>query len=49
MTICWVRATLVIADDIATDPLVVAVVRIQTRNDHTPVCALGRQPRTGLR
>ena len=46
MTICRVGTTLVIADDIAADLLVVfAIVGIQTGNDHTPVRTLGRQAR----
>lgn len=43
-----VRATLVIADDIATDLLVVVVVGVQTSYDHTSFCALGRQARARL-
>lgn len=50
VAICRVGATLVIADDIATNPLVVVVVvvvvvGVQTGNDNTPVCALGCQAR----
>lgn len=50
MTIRGVGAALVIANDIATDLLVViVVVGVQTHHDHTPICALGRQARTRLR
>jgi hypothetical protein len=49
MTIRWVRTTLVIADDISTDPLGVVVVGVQACNDHTPLCALGRQARRRAR
>lgn len=43
MTICRVCAALVIADNIPTNFLGVVVVGVRTRNDDTPVCALGRQ------
>ena len=42
VTIRRVTAALVIAYDIATDLLVVVVVGVQTRYDHTPVRTLGR-------
>lgn len=48
MAVRGVRAALVIADDIPTNVLAVAVVGVGTRYDNTPVCALGGQARARL-
>lgn len=48
MTVRGVRAALVIADDIPTNVLAVAVVGVGTGYDNTPLCALGGQARTGF-
>ena len=49
MTIYWVRAALVVADDLAAHLLVVVVVGIRACNDHASVRALSSQARTRLR